>query len=188
MGYASFETFQTESSMAKRSPKSLPPEKAQNASDLQQIKTNFIHDYGLGYQSFGLPKMMGQVVGLLLFHAEPISLDDITEELQVSKGPVSQVMRRLRDHNLVRRAWVSGSRRDHYEVVPDIFGQAFANHAALQNENLALARKYTQLIRSDETELPESFAERIKEMDRFYTLMNKHLANFLEEWQASRPK
>lgn len=172
--------------MAKRTPKKLTNKKAPSASEIQQIKINFIQDYGLGYQSFGLPKMMGQIVGLLLFHAEPVSLDDITEELQVSKGPVSQVMRRLRDHNLVRRAWVPGSRRDHYEAVPDIFGQAFANHAALQNENLALARKYTQLIRNNETELPESYAARIKEMDRFYTMMNKHLANFLEEWQASR--
>ena len=94
--------------MAKRPPKNLSSEKAPSASDIQQIKTNFIQDYGLGYQSFGLPKMMGQIVGLLLYHAEPVSLDDITEELQVSKGPVSQVMRRLRDHNLVQRAWVSG--------------------------------------------------------------------------------
>ncbi len=151
-----------------------------------RLKQEFIQDYGLGYQSFGLPKLMGQVVGLLLYHGDPLSLDDITNELQVSKGPVSQIMRRLREHNLVRRVWVPGSRRDFYEAEPDIFGQAFANHAKLQSQNLFLARKYTTLIQEGKSGLPESFAARMAEMDRFYTLMNKHLMNFLSEWKAER--
>jgi DNA-binding transcriptional regulator GbsR (MarR family) len=163
------------------SAKPAPP-----ASGSDQIKTEFIQDYGVGYRTFGLPKLMGQVVGLLLYHARPVSLDDITTELQVSKGPVSQVMGRLREHNLVRRIWVPGSRRDYYEAVPDIFGQAFANHAALQNQNLELARKYTALITSEAGGLPPSFGARMDEMERFYTMMNKHLANFRQEWQDSR--
>lgn len=150
------------------------------------LKQEFIQDYGLGYQSFGLPKLMGKVVGLLLYHGEPVSLDDITTELHVSKGPVSQIMRRLREHNLVRRIWVPGSRRDYYQAEPDIFGQAFANHANLQSQNLALAHKYTQLIQGSKSELPESFAERMQEMERFYTMMNKHLMNFLNEWKAEK--
>ena len=150
------------------------------------IKQSFIQDYGQGYQSFGLPKLMGQVVGLLLYHGAPLSLDDITAELQVSKGPVSQIMRRLRDHNLVSKIWVPGSRRDYYEAAPDIFGQAFANHARLQGRNLALARKYTDLISDTTAELPDSFAARMAEMNRFYTLMNKHLEAFLAEWATTR--
>ena len=157
-----------------------------SAREATSLKQEFIQDYGLGYQSFGLPRLMGKVVGLLLYHDAPLSLDDITEELHVSKGPVSQIMRRLRDHNLVRRIWVPGSRRDHYQAEPDIFGQAFANHAALQNQNLALARKYTQQISTDEQETPPTFARRMDEMERFYSLMNKHFENFLEEWKSSR--
>lgn len=163
-----------------------PEPVADSGESSLQIKTEFIQDYGRGYQSFGLPKLMGRVVGLLLYQGAPLSLDDITAELQVSKGPVSQIMGRLREHNLVRRIWVPGSRRDYYEAEPDIFGQAFTNHATLQGQNLALARKYTQLIRGTDAELPESFAERMLEMECFYTMMNKHLANFMAEWQDSR--
>ena len=150
------------------------------------VKNEFIQDYGVGYQTFGLPKLMGQVVGLLLYHGAPVSLDDITSELQVSKGPVSQIMRRLRDHNLVRRIWVPGSRRDYYEAAPDIFGQAFANHRRLQSQNLALARKYTALISESGADVPAPFADRMAEMDRFYTMMNKHLGAFLTEWRETR--
>jgi DNA-binding transcriptional regulator GbsR (MarR family) len=169
------------------SPPPDPPETPSPDTDpVAAVKTGFIQDYGQGYQVFGLPKLMGQIVGLLLYHDAPLSLDDITTELQVSKGPVSQIMRRLRDHDLVRRVWVPGSRRDYYEAAPDIFGQAFRNHADLQNRNLLLARKYTELIRNTDADLPASFAARMQEMDRFYTLMNTHLDAFLAEWQATR--
>ncbi len=168
----------------KSSTSSKKAPRASSRNTGQRIKQEFIQDYGLGYQIFGLPKLMGQVVGLLLFSDGPLSLTDITEELQVSKGPVSQIMRRLREHNLVRRIWVPGSRRDYYEAEQDIFGQAFTNHIKLQGQNLALARKYTSAIQENRDQVPPSFAERMDEMERFYTLMNKHLMNFLDEWQT----
>ena len=148
----------------------------------------FIQDYGLAYQSFGLPRLMGWIVGLLLQTDEPMSLDEITDELQVSKGPVSQIMRRLREHNLVQKVWVPGSRRDYYRAEPDIFGQAFANHADLLGQNLVLARKYAALIAQSDQPVPEAFARRADEMVLFYTLMRKHLTAFLDEWDAAREK
>ena len=150
------------------------------------VSDQFVHDYGEAYHQFGLPRLMGHIVAVLLTEAEIQSLDDITGRLQVSKGPVSQVMRRLRDHGLVEKRWVPGSRRDHYRATPDIFGQAFANHAALQNQNLALARKYNDLIPAAGEQPPPSFAQRMEEMERFYRLMSKHFKNFLDEWEATR--
>ncbi len=150
------------------------------------LKQEFIQDYGLAYQSFGLPRLMGYIVALLLHSDEPVSLDQITEDLQVSKGPVSQIMRRLREHNLVQRVWVPGSRRDYYRAEPDIFGQAFANHAALLGQNLDLARKYAALIAGSDEPVDPAFARRTDEMVRFYTLMEKHLSAFLAEWAADR--
>jgi DNA-binding transcriptional regulator GbsR (MarR family) len=184
--YSPFETFQTEQILPQKTDKNSKPQSDEASGLAARLKQEFIQDYGLGYQSFGLPRLMGKVVGLLLYHGDPLSLDDITEQLHVSKGPVSQIMRRLREHNLVRRIWVPGSRRDFYQAEPDIFGQAFTNHARLQSQNLALARKYTEQIGRAENELPASFAQRMQEMERFYTLMNKHLNNFLTEWKAER--
>lgn len=186
MVYDAFETFQTEKTVSQKNDRNDKLSASATTGDALQLKQEFIQDYGLGYQTFGLPRLMGKVVGLLLYHGDPLSLNDITEELHVSKGPVSQIMRRLREHNLVRRIWVPGSRRDFYQAEPDIFGQAFANHADLQNQNLALARKYTRLIAEADADLPESFSARMQEMERFYSLMSKHLNNFLTEWKGSR--
>lgn len=147
------------------------------------LGSEFVHDYGEAYRLFGLPRLMGHVVGLLLSEPGALSLDEITERLQVSKGPVSQVMRRLRDHGLVEKRWVPGSRRDYYRAVPDIFGRAFANHAALLQNNLELARKYAQAVREGDQPVSEHFATRIDEMERFYELMHGQLETFLEHWR-----
>ena len=153
-------------------------------SDPSPLGSEFVHDYGEAYRLFGLPRLMGHVVGLLLSDPGPLSLDEITERLQVSKGPVSQVMRRLREHGLVEKRWVPGSRRDYYRATPDIFGRAFANHAALLEQNLDLARKYAAHLDDDAVDVPDHFATRIEEMERFYTLMNERLRSFLDDWQS----
>lgn len=152
------------------------------------LSDQFVHDYGEAYHQFGLPRLMGHIVAVLLTEAEIQSLDDITDRLQVSKGPVSQVMRRLRDHGLVEKQWVPGSRRDHYRATPDIFGQAFANHAALLRGNLDLARKYADAIENSPEDVDDHFRARIGEMQRFYELMSGHLDAFLEEWRAEWPE
>jgi DNA-binding transcriptional regulator GbsR (MarR family) len=163
-----------------------PADRRPASAETMGLRQEFIQDYGLAYQSFGLPRLMGYIVAVLLQSDEPVSLDEITEELQVSKGPVSQIMRRLREHNLVQRVWVPGSRRDYYRAEPDIFGRAFANHADLLGQNLVLARRYADLIAASEEPVEPEFARRTDEMVRFYALMEKHLAAFLDEWRAGR--
>ena len=143
------------------------------------VSNEFIQDFGEAYQQFGLPRLMGHVVGLLLCEPGPLSLDEITERLQVSKGPVSQVMRRLRDAGLVEKQWVPGSRRDYYRAHPAIFGRAFANHAALLRTNLDLARRYRDRVDGD----APYFAARVAEMESFYAHMVDELGQFLSAWQ-----
>lgn len=150
------------------------------------IKEQFIQDYGQAYLSFGLPRLMGYIVGLLLYHDNPLSLTRITTELHVSKGPVSQIMRRLREHHLVEKVWVPGSRQDFYRATADIFGQAFANHTAMQMSNLALARKFQNMIDTDDEDVPPAFRARVEEMENFYTQMQEHLEAFLAEWKKTR--
>ena len=150
------------------------------------LKNDFIQDFGAGYQLFGLSRLMGHIVGLMLCEEEPQSLDAITERLSGSKGPVSQIPRRLSDHELLRKAWVPGSRRDHYEAVDDIFGQAYANHAGKQIRNLELARKYQDLIGAAGDDVPAGFRRRVEEMGAFYELMLEHQEAFKDAWQRRR--
>ena len=64
-------------------------------------------------------KVGGQIYALLFLSREPLSLDDISETLQVSKGNISVNVRLLEEFKLVKKVWVKGSRRDYYEANRD---------------------------------------------------------------------
>lgn len=59
-------------------------------------------------------KVGGQIYALLYLSEEPLSLDDVSEKLCVSKSNVSINIRLLEDYDLVRKVWVKGSRKDFY--------------------------------------------------------------------------
>ena len=48
----------------------------------------------------------------MFFHNEPLTLDDMTEELGMSKTSMSTSVRALSDLKLVERAWKRGVRKD----------------------------------------------------------------------------
>jgi len=149
----------------------------------QKIKQEFIQDYGEAYHSFGLPVLMGRIVGLLLFVDSPISLTNIASELGMSKGPVSQIMRRLKEHNLINRIWVPGDRKDYYQADPNIFRNAFFNYVTQIKGNLKLSNKYKKLAKDNNLQNSAEFKKRIDEMNKFYDLMIKHHNQFLDEWK-----
>ena len=92
------------------------------SESLTSIRDYFIEGAGrLSASLLGiLNKVSGQIFALLLLSPEPLSLDDIVEHLQVSKGNVSINIRLLEEYNLVRNVWVKGSRLDYYEAVETV--------------------------------------------------------------------
>ncbi len=156
-------------------------------SDLRQLlKQETVERFGHAYREFGYKQLMGRIVGLLLWADRPLSLDDIARELNMSKGPISQMTQRLRDHHLVRQVWVPGDRKDYYELVEDVFGQAFRNQLALVQKNLALAHRLRALASegSDDERL-QPFQRRVQTMEKFYSKMIEAFEKFLQEWESS---
>ncbi|MBO6793920.1 MAG: hypothetical protein JJ895_08420 [Balneolaceae bacterium] len=154
----------------------------------KEIKNELVQDFANGYQSFGLSKLMGRVVGLLMAHDKPLSLDEIADELHMSKGPISQITRRLRDHYLIRKVWKPGSRKDFYEIEPEVFSQAFKNNFDQIKKNTKLAKKIRDKIESSDDPEIGVLYDRVNEMEHFYTIMEKHYQNFLDEWATERKK
>ncbi|MCB0291424.1 MAG: MarR family transcriptional regulator [Calditrichaeota bacterium] len=157
-------------------------------SAADRIKEDMLQDFAEAYRSFGLSKLMGRVVALLIFSPLPLSLDEIAAELEMSKGPISQITRRLSDHHLIRKIWKPGSRKDYYEIQPEIFENAFRNNFLLTQKNTRIAKKLKDdIAQANDPEL-SSLRQRIDEMERFYEIMEKHFQNFLDEWVVERER
>ncbi|AFH48152.1 Putative transcriptional regulator [Ignavibacterium album JCM 16511] len=155
----------------------------------EKIKKELIQRFGDAYKAFGLNKLMGHIIALLLFSPEPLSLDDITKQLGRSKGPISQIVRRLRDKRLIRKAWMpENNRKDYYEIEPEVFEHAFRNNLELIKNNKRIATQLKEKIKSANKASLATINTRMKEMELFYSLMEEHYNAFLNEWSKERAK
>ena len=75
------------------------------------INQQIVADFAEGYSNFGLNPLMGRIVGLLIISQDPQSLDDMVETLEMSKGPISQICRRLKERGLIEKVWIPGDRK-----------------------------------------------------------------------------
>ena len=86
-------------------------------------RETFIERMGLAAESDGLSRIAGRLFGALLLESEPRSLDDLAEQLAVSKASISTEARRLLERGVAERIGKPGDRRDYYSLTPDFFGQ-----------------------------------------------------------------
>ncbi|MBI1811784.1 MAG: hypothetical protein HY035_01705 [Nitrospirae bacterium] len=70
---------------------------------------------------WGFSKIMGQMYGLLYLSSKPLTLDEMSESISVSKGNVSINIRALERWNMVKPVWVKGDRKDYYEAETDFW-------------------------------------------------------------------
>ena len=71
-------------------------------------------------QLLGLPRSTGQIFGLLYLSAEPLSLNQMSSMLEISKGSASVGTRQLASWGAIRKVWIPGDRRDYYEIIEDL--------------------------------------------------------------------
>src|SRR5579883_1435980 len=84
------------------------------AADVEASLSRFIGRLGLYFEEFGLPRIAGRLLGLLLVSDGPLSLDEIATRLRVSRASVSTNARMLTKTRLIERAGFPGDRRDYY--------------------------------------------------------------------------
>jgi DNA-binding transcriptional regulator GbsR (MarR family) len=133
--------------------------------------------------SFNLNTLMGRILGLLFISEDPQSLDDMAEKLDMSKGPISQVCRRLKDNNLIEKVWVPGDRKDYYQAAGDLFGRLFSNQSDRLEQNIRIAERLHQKADKTSDESAAHIAHKMNQMKEFYELLDRHNKKFLDEWK-----
>jgi DNA-binding transcriptional regulator GbsR (MarR family) len=88
------------------------------------VISQFIENMGLHYQHYGLSRISGRILGLLLVTPQPISSEEMAEALQVSRSSVSTNLRTLLITGLVEKVSIPGNRVDFYILTPDLWQKA----------------------------------------------------------------
>ena len=88
---------------------------------LSEAKAQFISSWGAFGTHWGINRTMAQIHALLLISPDPLTQDDIMEQLNISRGNVNMNTRDLVDWGLVDRVLVPGERKEFFSAEKDIW-------------------------------------------------------------------
>lgn len=88
---------------------------------LSEAKQQFVSSWGAFGTHWGINRTMAQIHALLLVSADPLTQDDIMEELNISRGNTNMNIRELINWALVQRVIVPGERKEFFAAEKDIW-------------------------------------------------------------------
>ncbi len=92
-----------------------------DSSPLQQSRDMFILGMSRISHFWGFPKAMGSIYGAIYLAPQPISLDELVELTNVTKGAVSTNVRALERLGMVHKIVRIGERKDYYTAETDFW-------------------------------------------------------------------
>lgn len=89
--------------------------------EYKEAKQKFIQAWGTLGSNWGINKAMAQIHALLLLATEPLSAEEIMEELQMSRGNVNMNLRALMDWGIVKKESRVGERKEFFYTGKDVW-------------------------------------------------------------------
>jgi HTH-type transcriptional regulator, glycine betaine synthesis regulator len=86
---------------------------------IEKSRQRVIESVGKNMDLYGVTLSIGHLYGHMYFYNNPVTLDDMSEILGMSKTSMSTGMRTLMDLKMVHKVWEKGARKDLYVVEPD---------------------------------------------------------------------
>lgn len=88
--------------------------------EFKEAKNKFVQTWGALGSQWGINKTMAQIHALLMVSNGPISMEDIMDELQISRGNASMNLRALMDWGIVYKEYKAGERREFFTAEKDL--------------------------------------------------------------------
>lgn len=85
-----------------------------------EAKSKFIQTWGALGSQWGINKTMAQIHALLMISPEALSMEDIMEELQISRGNTSMNLRSLMEWGIVFKEYKPGERKEFFSAEGNI--------------------------------------------------------------------
>ncbi len=124
-------------------------------------------------------RVLGQIYAYLYFSRQARNLAHMQNDLGISKGSASTIVRQLEQWHAVRRVWITGDRKDYY-VAEDNFGQILRR--ILNDTVSAKIYAYSNLLEDaaeqlqkrngdnngDDSEYQQFLEQRLKKLSSFH--------------------
>ncbi|WP_299901000.1 MarR family transcriptional regulator [uncultured Aquimarina sp.] len=153
-----------------------------------EAKDKFISTWGALGTLWGINKAMAQIHALLWISPEPLSMEDIMEELHISRGNTSMNLRQLMDWGIVFKESKPGERKEYFISEKDV--QELARQVAKERSRREIKPviKVLREVSGIENDGSKKTEELIKQTKSLYeladsadTMMNK-IVNQESNW------
>lgn len=149
------------------------------SGELEEAVSEFVEQLGLHAEAEGLPRTAGRIMGLMLVCEGPYTLDQLQDELQISRGSASTNTRRLEELGVVERTTRPGDRRVFFRLTDDPYGR-------IVESRLERMRKIQEVVDRATERIPDEYEKgkrRLDYMRRFYQLIVEETDALIREWR-----
>ena len=155
----------------------------------EEAKNKFIETWGKLGSEWGINRTMAQVHSLLLISPDPMSAEEIMEELNISRGNVNMNVRELIDWELVHKVLIPGERKEFFVAEKDIWEIAKKVAKERKRRELEPVLKVLDQLSKVEGDKKDKkikeFSSKMSELNDFVTKMDKSVDTMLkadENW------
>jgi len=149
----------------------------------REARQQFIEDAGDLLEDHGLPHMAGRVMGALLVCVPPeMSMDELAEMLQASKGSISTATQLMLRFGFIEKISRPGHRKHYYRIRRDVWSHIIEQDTAHLVTHTALVDAGLALMEGE----PEPTKERLLEMRLFTEFIEEEMPALLVRWEARR--
>lgn len=145
----------------------------------------FINTWGNLATQWGINKTMAQIHACMLLSPEPMTTDDVIEELGISRGNANMNIRALVDWGLVNKVFKKGERKDYYEAIKDSL--TIARQIARERRRRELAPVVALLEELSEVEGKGARVEEMRTVGKDMLDLTSQVSSMLGNFADSRP-
>ena len=137
---------------------------------------------------WGINRSMARVHALLIGAGDPLTLDNIAEELGISRGNASMCLKELRGWRVIHRVHRPGDRRDYYVPEQDVWRMFFRIAAERKRREFDPAlTAVREALGSAGEELSDPVRQRLEDMEQLLNALDRLGERFLQGEDAVRP-
>jgi len=152
---------------------------------MDEERHRYLEEFGLLFGQFGLSRMLGRVLGVLMVSDPPErTAEELAEDVGASRGSISSATRSLVQMGIVQRWSRPGERRDHFRVRPGAWHEIMRREAAALRNFREMAERGLNLLDSQNPDARRN----LEEMRDFYAYWEKEMPVILERWEREEDR
>ncbi|CAA7600619.1 Winged helix-turn-helix DNA-binding domain protein [Acididesulfobacillus acetoxydans] len=161
--------------------------------DIEEMRELVIEAMSQTMSLYGFNATVGRLCGILFFAKEPMSLDDMSQAMGMSKTSVCTTIKTLVGAKAAKQVWLRGTRKDMYVAEKNFFqyfSDFFCNNLRTEVAlNFAVLDKvlplYEKILAGESrsptrAEAEEDFSK-LLEVKRYYTWLDSFVKQYLED-------